>query len=94
MAASSALPPSARGTRLVTVMPTMLPGRADVRVVREWLKLLTYEIAEVTGLAGAGALVHLCTCALVQGATGPGMGEERDGTAQGGDGPRDVPSWA
>jgi hypothetical protein len=35
MAASSALPPSARGTRLVTVMPTMLPGRADVRVVAQ-----------------------------------------------------------
>jgi hypothetical protein len=86
MAASSTLPPSARGTRLVTVMPTMLPGRADVRVVREWLKLLTYDIAEVTGLAGAGA--------LVQGATGPGMDEERDGTAQGGDVPREVPSWA
>jgi hypothetical protein len=87
MAASSALPPSARGTRLVTVMPTMLPGRADVRVVREWLKLLTYGIAEVTGLAGAGALVQGTT-------TGPGMDEERDGTAQGGDVPREVPSWA
>jgi hypothetical protein len=86
MAASSALPPSARGTPLVTVMPTMLAGRADERVVREWLKLLTYDIAEVIGLAGAGA--------LVQGATGPGMDDERDGTAQGGDGLRDVPSWA
>jgi hypothetical protein len=48
----------------------------------EWLKLLTYELADVAGIAGEGALVQLAAV--------PGMDEELDGTAQGVDGPREA----
>src|SRR5919197_5659860 len=48
----------------------------------EWLKLMTYEIADVAGIAREGALVQLAAV--------PRMDEELDGTAQGVDGSREA----
>ena len=48
----------------------------------EWLKLMTYEIADVAGVAGEGAPVELAPV--------PGMHEELDRMAQGVDRAREA----
>src|SRR5438067_1817268 len=49
---------------------------------REWLRVLTYEVADMRGIAGEGALVQLAAV--------PGMHEELDSAPQGRDRAREA----